>query len=111
MNAKIEIVPGDIMDKPRFKISKEEMLDFNDACAVAVSYHDPNYPIDDRDILLGNISAKKLLKHWTKNRVLWENGFCTDLSPDAMATFEEYWEYRKNKKLWKHLVKLSGKKD
>ena len=105
MNARIKVKRSDIMEKPKFKMSIEDMLEFNDACEMAVGYHQ-NTTIDDRDICLGKISAKGLLKFWTKSEVLWQNGFCSNLDQDAMSVFEEYWEYKKNKDVWKRLGEL-----
>ena len=105
MNARIKVKRSEIMDKPKFKMTIEEMLEFNGACESAVSYHQ-RILIDDRDICLGKISAKALLKFWTKSKVLWQNGFCSDLDQDAMSLFEEYWEYKKNKQVWDHLGEL-----
>lgn len=81
----------------KFKMSIEEMLDFNDACDMACG-QSPGYRSDlavpDRDICLKKITAKQLVKHWKRCRILWRNGFYECLSPDAAYVFEEYEEYK-----------------
>jgi hypothetical protein len=85
--------------KTKFKMTKEEMLNFNDdcnnACGQSPGYRN-EWAIEDRDICLGNITAKALVKHWKKSRILWRNGFSECLSPDAAYVFEEYEDYRES---------------
>jgi len=83
--------------KTKFKMTKREMLDFNDACNDAAN-HCPQYRndwnIDDRVILLGEIKPKDLVKHWKRCDTLWEYGYHECLSLDALEVFEEYKRYR-----------------
>lgn len=84
------------------KMTKEEMLQFNDdcnnACGQAPGYRN-EYAIEDRDICLGNISTKQLIKHWKKCPILWRNGFSECLTIDALYTFEEHALEKKQAKL------------
>ena len=81
------------MNTGKFKMTKEEMLDFNDecnnACCQSPGYRG-EYAIEDRDICLGKISAKALVKHWKKCEILWRNGFSECLEHNAAYVFEEF---------------------
>lgn len=91
-------------EKPKFKMTVEEMLDFNDQCEEAAS-HCPQdrgqWVLDDRDICLGNISAKELVNNWRKCSTLWEFGYDGCLTDDALHVFKAYDLYRAQKKVWK----------
>ena len=73
----------------KFKMSKEEMLQFNDDCndaANACPQYSNDMLLEDRDILQGKISAKQLVK---------------ELSLDASEIFSRYEEYKEAKRLEK----------
>ena len=88
----------------KFKMSKEEMLQFNDHCndaANACPQYSNDMLLEDRDILQGKISAKQLVKHWKKCNVLFEYGYEEELSLDASEIFSRYEEYKEAKRLEK----------
>ena len=102
------------MDKPKFKMSKEAMLAFNDACDEAAR----NCPqflggvIEDREILLGEITAKSLVRIWRGCNVLFSLGYAELLTEEAVDVFKAYEQYnvdvfkayrqyRAEKRIWK----------
>lgn len=92
------------MEKPKFKMSKEEMLDFNDACfdaAAACPQYRGEWAFDDREILLGLIKPKDLVKSWLNCDTLWHSGYYKELSPDALDVFNAYKQYKAQKTIWK----------
>ena len=92
------------MAKLKFKMSKEEMLQFNDDCndaANACPQYRNDMLLEDRDILQGKITAKQLVKHWKKCDVLFEYGYEEELSLDASEILSRYEEYREAKRLEK----------
>ena len=91
------------MDKPKFVMSKKEMLEFNDACGEAAR-HCPQFRrehFEDRAILLGEIPAKTLVKTWRKCDTLFSFGYAELLSEDAVDVFKRYKNYKADKQLWK----------
>lgn len=98
------------MKKPKFKLTIEEMLDFNDGCAMAASYHDNYSEVDDRVICLGEITAKQLVKRWLKSVPLFENGFDAELDGETLDVLDRWYQYKQDKQLWKALKK-AGKLD
>lgn len=98
------------MDKPKFKMTKEEMLHFNDDCfrAAGHSPHFRGWGPEDREILLGEISPKELVETWLCCATLFNAGYSECLSIDAEYTFEEYKKYKILKKAWKLLQKEKG---
>lgn len=101
------------LTKPKFKMSKREMLEFNDDCErITISNpHLSKYVIEDRDILLGDISAKKLVKHWKKalGKLSKYDGededYMATISIDAETWIKEYEEYKIKKRAWNLLTK------
>lgn len=90
--------------KPKFRMSVDEMLEFNDDCNNAANtcpQYRNNWLIEDRDICLGKIKAKDLLKHWLKCSTLWESGYSECLSLDSLETIKEYKTYKSKLKLYK----------
>lgn len=77
----------------KFKMTKREMLAFNDDCNDAAN-HCPqcrnHWNIEDRVILLGEITPKQLVKHWKQCDVLWNSGYHEYLSLDSLEVFKEY---------------------
>lgn len=60
------------MLEPKFKMSKKEMLEFNDMCNNAANLcpqYLNDYFIEPRSIIQGTIIAKQLVKHW-RNAIL-----------------------------------------
>lgn len=86
----------------KFKLSKKEMLQFDDDCNAAAcecpQYRSYYWSIDDRKILLGEISPKELVKHWLDCGTLWKSGYHVCLSEYA-------WDIIKRYKEWKILKK------
>ncbi len=84
------------MSKPKFDMNKNEMLAFNDDCEEAARCcpQFQNWTIEDRVILLGEISAKKLVKHWMDCDVLFKSGYKKELSESAKDVFRRYKEYK-----------------
>lgn len=85
------------MKKTKFKMTKQEMLDFNDACNDAANQcpqYRNHWLIEDRVILLGEIKPKDLVKHWKSCDTLWKSGYHECLSLDALEVFKEYKRYR-----------------
>lgn len=78
------------------------MLQFNDDCNEAAN-ECPNYSnywlVDDRVILLGEITPKKLVKNWLSCNTLWDGGYKRCLSTAAKKVFKKYKIYRLTKKL------------
>lgn len=97
-------------NKPKFKITKRELLDFNTACAEAM-LECPQvrlgeaYNIEDRDILLGEINKKQIFKRWINERVLWELGYDEYLEEDVLELIEMYKDYLAQRRLWKRAEK------
>ena len=85
----------------KFKMSIQEMLDFNDECDSAAR-HCPQYQgshaIADRIICLGEIKPKQLVKHWLGCDILWESGYSEHLSADADFVFSDYTRYKHNRR-------------
>lgn len=105
------------LTKPKFKMSKREMLQFNDDCE-RIAYSNPHlqkYVVEDRDILLGDISPKKLVGRWSQalgGLAKYEGEDEDDastISIDAEVWIKEYREYRIKKRAWKLLKKESYK--
>jgi len=97
-------------NKPKFKMSVEDMLSFNDDCEMAAR-HCPQWrgqAVDDRDICLGKIAPKQLVKYWRQCDTLWQSGYHRVLSVDAVEVFAEYKAYKKKLAAWK-LERLSKK--
>ena len=94
--------------KPKFKMSIEEMLEFNDDCNDAAS-HCPQYHndwlIEDRDICLGYIKPKSLVKHWLKCDTLFKSGYDECLSSNSLQMFDRYKEYKSLKKVFEIINK------
>jgi hypothetical protein len=97
------------MDKPKFQMTKQEMLSFNDACAQA-TFKCPqvNRSVGpkDRDILQGSVKPKDLVKLWKKDSVLWHYGYSCELPDFALEIFERYKLYKARKLVWKHENKI-----
>jgi hypothetical protein len=95
------------MDKPKFKMTVDEMLGFNDDCCLAAQQcpqWNKNW-LEDRDICTGKVKPKDLVKHWKAERVLWELGYSEGLSLDALEVFKEYKAFKEKLKAWKDLNK------
>lgn len=92
-----------VFSKPKFKMSKEEMLDFNDDCERAACLCPQYYggSIEDRQILLGGITAKELVKWWSECKTLFDSGYEEELSQESVDTFKRYKLYKIAKKKWK----------
>lgn len=91
------------MEKPKFKMTVDEILRFNDDCEEAAS-RCPQAKIfyfSDRQILKKEVSAKEVLKVWSKDGTLWDMGYDEGLSADAVYWFEQYKKYKILKKAWK----------
>lgn len=97
------------MDKPKFTMKKKEMLAFNDACDEAARQCPQfrGWGVEDRTILLGEISAKDLVKQWSCCDTLFKYGYCEDLSEDAQEVFGRYRDYKAAKRLWKKQQKIA----
>ena len=99
------------MSKPKFKMTIDECLEFNDACSTA-AHHCPQYrgfdTAEDRDICRRDLSAKNLVKQWRKSETLWKYGYSEELSLDALEVFEKYKAYRTALKFWKLQQKESS---
>lgn len=93
-----------VQDKPKFKLSRQEMLEFNDACDEAASccpQYRNDWGFEDRDILQGAIKPKQLVRHWLDSSVLFSSGYHRELSPDAQAVFKRYKLYKAARTIWK----------
>src|ERR1022692_2204263 len=89
-------------NRPKFKMKKREMLSFNDDCDEAAR-HCPQFrgtPIEDRMILLGEITTKNLVKEWLSCEVLFGKGYCEYLSIDALEVFKRYEDHKAEKRIW-----------
>lgn len=89
------------MTMPKFKLSKQEMLAFNDDCDNAAR-HCPQFRgwgPEDRTILLGEISAKQLVKVWKNCDTLFKSGYEELLSDETMEIFNQYREYKAEKRV------------
>lgn len=97
--------------KTKFKMTKEEMLAFNDDCNNAANrcpQHCNRWAIDDRVILLGGIRARDLVKHWRRSEELWGLGYHEHLTLDARDVFHQYDLYRLARKIEKIKQKQGG---
>lgn len=102
-----KIVLGNIEKqmKPKFKMTKDEMLDFNDDCINAATQC-PGFSYwkyEDREILKGEVKPKELVKYWLNLTVLFDSGYFECLSLDALEVFKEYKKYKKQKRAWKEV--------
>lgn len=94
------------MKKPKFKMTVEEILQFNDDC-IEAALECPQVRLDDvevfedRDILRKEVSAKEVVKWWKDVPVLWESGYYKCLTDEALDVFAEYKLYKAKKRLWK----------
>lgn len=103
------------MDKIKFKMTREEMLDFNDKCE-SVSSLGPKTlsQYEDRQILLGEVKAKALVRFWIKDLWLKQNINSVMHCPNAIRLgiaeeAEEVKEVFKRYKIYKTLKKLNKK--
>lgn len=82
----------------KFKLSKKEMLQFDDDCNAAAcecpQYRSYYWSVDDRKILLGEISPKELVKHWLVCETLWRSGYSECLSEYAWDIIKRYKEWK-----------------
>ena len=91
----------------KFKMSKKEMLEFNDKCE-SVSSLGPRTlsKYEDRQILMGEVKPKKLVKYWLQDLWLKHNlkavmecpnairlGIDKD-ADDVKLVFKKYEEYK-----------------
>ena len=93
------------MEKPKFKMTVDEMLAFNDDCEMAAQVC-PQWRgrgVEDRDICLGKIKPKKLVKYWKDCDTLWKSGYSEALSIDALEVFKDYKRYKLELAEWKLL--------
>ena len=106
------------MSKVKFKMSKDEMLEFNDQCE-SVSSLGPGTlsQYEDRQILLGGVKPKQLVEFWIKD--LWlkhnidavrkcENAIRLGIDQDAddvKLVFRKYKEYKVLKAMEKRNTK------
>lgn len=81
----------------KFKLTKKEMLQFDDDCNNAAN-ECPQYrnywSVDDRKILLGEITPKELVKHWLNCDTLWKSGYSECLSEYALDVIKRYKEWK-----------------
>lgn len=81
----------------KFKMTKREMLQFNDDCNAAANecpQYRNHWVIDDRDILLSDVKPKQLVKHWLECDTLWHYGYAECLSDDACGIIKRYKEWK-----------------
>ena len=86
----------------KFKLSQRELLQFNDDCNEAAHccpQYRGGYGGDDRDILLGNITTKQVVKSWLECDVLWNSGYSAELSTFARDVFKRYGIWKAYKKV------------
>lgn len=102
------------MAKIKFKLSKEEMLEFNDKCE-SVSSLGPRTlsQYEDRDILQGHVKPTQLVKYWIQDLWLKHNLDAVRKCPNAMRLgvdkdaddvkqmFKRYKEYKALKAIQK----------
>jgi len=87
------------MTTAKFRLSKREMLIFNEDCDNAAR----NCPQfrgwgpEDREILLREISAKRLVKRWKSCDTLFKSGYAELLSADTLEIFANYRKYKAEK--------------
>lgn len=85
------------MNKPAFKMTIQEMLDFNDECDSAARkcpQYQGTWTIEDRAICRGEITPKALVKHWRRCETLWRSGYSACLSLDAECVFKRFKKYK-----------------
>lgn len=102
------------MDKPKFKMSVDELLQFNDDCIEAALQCPQNrledvQVFEDRQILRKEVSAKEVVKWWRSCSTLWEYGYHKCLTEEALDVFKKYEIYKAEKKIWKY--KNKGKEN
>lgn len=93
------------LDKPKFKMKKRELLQFNqdcdEACCRCPQYRSGTYGASDRAIFLGEVSAKDLVRHWLDCEVLWDYGYAAELTEEACDVFAAYKAHKAKKLVWK----------
>lgn len=87
--------------KPKFKMSKQEMLKFNDDCNNACPKYVGTPLITNEEILNGTISAKRLVKLWNNCDTLVEYDCYEYLSLDSLEIFDRYKLYKSEKRKYK----------
>ena len=78
------------------------MIRFNDLCNEAACQC-PQFRgrlIEDRRILMGEITAKQLVKAWLDCDTLFNCGYDECLSEEAIAVFDMYDLYKSQKRIW-----------
>ena len=109
------------MNLPKFKMTKNEMLEFNDQCE-SVSSLGPGTlsQYEDRQILLGEVKPKQLVEYWIQD--LWlkhnlnsvrkcPNAIRLGIAKDADAVkliFKKYKEYKTLKAIQKRERKANA---
>ena len=98
------------LEKPKFKMSLSEMVDFDNACDEAAN-ECPQYSgsWSKLDTLINenlkktafSISAKKLVEHWWDCNILFGSGYKKYLSDEAKEVFRKYNLYRAQKLVYK----------
>ena len=92
------------MNKPKFRMTVQEMLDFNDDCNNAAGecpQYRGEWAFEDRDIFEKRIRPKQLLKHWKASSVLFDSGYHVHLSEASLDWFQKYALYKAEKRSWK----------
>lgn len=110
------------MGKPKFKMKKRELLEFNDAAGeiylLCPQVRPQDLPFEDRQILLGEISVKEVVECWldkhssVTSEVMFELGYVTAAKKDCWEhydTFKEVSKLYKAHKVAKKYYKLMRK--
>ena len=97
-------------DKPKFVMNSKDMLALHDACDEA-AHQCPQFRgsgIKGRDIMLGEITAKNLLKQWSSCDILFKYGYDKYLTEEAQEIFELYNDYKAADRLWNRQHNITG---
>lgn len=93
--------------KPKFKMTRQELLEFNDA-ATQIYEECPQTRgtlFEDRDILLGNVTAKEVYKGWKDCKILHDYGYLAGAARGTKShlylAYETYKEVEKKYQLYK----------
>lgn len=96
-------------EKPKFKMTFREMLEFDEACEMAAGQC-PQYRGEwgcHTKIVAAEMfkddswGAKDLVKHWAKATVLWDSGYDVYLNEDAQEVFRKWKLYQAARILYK----------
>jgi hypothetical protein len=96
------------MNKPKFKMTLDEMIEFNGDCeqtARRCPQYYGEFCVYDGDIFRKEITPIELVNHWASCDVLFGYGYAEELSVATDLVFERYRQYKHDKAVYKDFIK------